>query len=87
MPIWAPFSKGHGAPHRVREVPRAVGSGGATWACSNNGGYEMKKYGVYSVTTAGLNLFSSHYKKSVADRNAAKRSAAGFPCVVRPVGK
>lgn len=47
----------------------------------------MKKYGVYSVTTAGLNLFSSHYKKSVADRNAAKRSSAGFPCVVRPMGK
>lgn len=43
------------------------------------------QYGVYSSTVNGLNLFSAHRKKSVADRIAAKRTAGGAPCVVRPI--
>ena len=45
------------------------------------------KYGIYSSTVNGLNLFSTHRSKAVAERKAAIRTAEGASCVVLPLKK
>lgn len=43
------------------------------------------KYGVFSNTVSGLNLFSTHYSKKAAEKVCENRSKNGFPCVVKAV--